>query len=37
MKNAILLFGGLVAAAWLFILYDWLASWYDRRSEQRGA
>jgi hypothetical protein len=34
MKNAILLFGGLVAASWLFLLYDWIATRIDRRRGQ---
>jgi hypothetical protein len=32
MRNAVLLFMGLVAVSWLFYLYDWLA----RRSEKKS-
>ena len=33
MKNAMLLFGGLVAASWMFVLYDWIATSIDRRRQ----
>jgi hypothetical protein len=33
MKNAVLMFGGLVAASWLFVLYDLLTRRHDRRSD----
>lgn len=37
MKNAMLLFGGLVAASWMFVLYDWVASRVDRKKEHGRA
>jgi uncharacterized metal-binding protein len=37
MRNAILLFAGLVAASWLFVLYDWLTRRPDRKSQHGRA
>lgn len=37
MKNAILFFAGLTAAAWLFYLYDVLARWWNRRTQHDRA
>ena len=37
MKNAMLLFGGLVAASWMFVFYDWVARRIDRRRQHEGS
>ena len=37
MENALLMFGGLVLAAGVFVLLDWLGRRKDRQSRDRAA
>jgi hypothetical protein len=37
MENAVIMFGGLVLAAGVFVLIDWLGRRKDRQSRNRAA